>query len=266
MSAEQRARELLRRAGRPVQGLQRLHGGDVGAVFRSGEVVVKTQHRPVSGMFPAEARGLRLLRKAGARTPELLHAEEAGLVLEYLPPGPDRPEALAEQLARLHQHRMPHYGAEQELFLATFRFAPATRSDWRELWVEQRLRPLLRATAPTLGRRLCAQVELALARDWPTEGPVAIHGDLWGGNVVYGPRGPALIDPSAQAGERVVDLGMMRLFGGFPPRFWQAYGAALPIPPEVEEAIERTQLYHLLVHVHLFGARYCRAVERAAQA
>ncbi len=253
---------LLARAGAPAAPLERLHGGDVGAVFRAGDVVVKLTPRP--GMAAAEARGLALLRAAGATTPDVHHVDDHGLVMAYLPPGPSDDGALAELLAALHATRVPQYGADQPVFLATFPLPGGTSARWPDVWVERRLRPLLRATAPTLGPALTRRVDAALCRPWPTEGPTIVHGDLWAGNVLHTTAGPALIDPAAFAGERLVDLAMMRLFGGFSTRFWHAYTALLPITPEIEAAIDRAQLYHLLVHVHLFGASYLSAVRGRA--
>ena len=60
------------------------------------------------------------------------------------------------------------------------------------------------------------------------EGPCLIHGDLWSGNLLHGADGPVLVDPSAQAAERGLELGMMRWLGGFPASFWEAYEAAAP--------------------------------------
>jgi phosphatidylserine decarboxylase len=61
-------------------------------------------------------------------------------------------------------------------------------------------------------------------------------------------------------------LAMMRLFGGFPRVFWQAYGEVYPIPEEVERALPRYQVYYLLAHVHFFGEGYLGALWKAISA
>jgi fructosamine-3-kinase len=49
---------------------------------------------------------------------------------------------------------------------------------------------------------------------------------------------------------------MARLFGGFGPRFHQAYRAARGHPPVHPRRHELHQLYHLLNHALLFGGHY----------
>ena len=57
---------------------------------------------------------------------------------------------------------------------------------------------------------------------------------------------------------------MMRLFGGFPERAFAAYGEAYPLAPGATERVDLYQLYYLLVHLNLFGARYRGSVAAAA--
>ncbi len=91
-----------------------------------------------------------------------------------------------------------------------------------------------------------------------------LHGDLWGGNLLVGPRGePCLIDPAVYAGHREVDLAMMRLFGGFGTRVFQSYQESYPLQDGHEQRVHLYQLYPLLVHVNLFGSGYVSSVERA---
>ena len=62
-----------------------------------------------------------------------------------------------------------------------------------------------------------------------------------------------------------MDLAMMKLFGGFSQRTFQAYHGAYPLTPGWEERVELNQLYPLLVHVNLFGGQYAQSVERIAK-
>jgi fructosamine-3-kinase len=57
-------------------------------------------------------------------------------------------------------------------------------------------------------------------------------------------------------GHREVDLAMMRLFGGFGHRVFDAYDEVYPLSPGSNERVPFYQLYPLLVHVNLFGAGY----------
>ncbi|MBC8133352.1 MAG: fructosamine kinase family protein, partial [Deltaproteobacteria bacterium] len=94
--------------------------------------------------------------------------------------------------------------------------------------------------------------------------PARLHGDLWSGNVMCDENGaPCLIDPATYRGHREVDLAMMRLFGGFPPRTFSAYDEAFPYSAGHSERVGLYQLYPLLVHVNLFGETYLASVESA---
>jgi protein-ribulosamine 3-kinase len=98
----------------------------------------------------------------------------------------------------------------------------------------------------------------------PAEPPARLHGDLWGGNAMADEHGqPCLIDPAVHGGHREVDLGMMRLFGGFSDRVFAAYAEAFPLPPGSEARVPLYQLYFLMVHVNLFGGSYVTSVEHA---
>jgi len=56
---------------------------------------------------------------------------------------------------------------------------------------------------------------------------------------------------------------MMRLFGGFSPRVFDAYEEVWPLAQGWEERVPLCQLYPLLVHVNLFGPGYLPGVEQA---
>ncbi len=259
--------DVLALAGLPATDVpQRLTGGDMGEVWRVGDLVVKSHPRPLLGQFPAEARGLAMLRQAGVRVPSVHWADERGLVLEYLPPGPERPDDLARQLAALHTARVADYGSDDTVFLGRFGLPPGRSDRWADVLRDHRLGPLVAATRTQLGP-LALRLDRLLERlEVPEEGPVVVHGDLWAGNVHMCEAGAALIDPCAQRAERALDLAMMRLFGGFSKRFWSAYCEAAPIPAQLEESIALHQLVFLLVHVHFFGRSYLSGVARALDA
>jgi len=238
----------------------------MGEVYRVGELVVKTHPAVPEGLFEAEAAGLARLAEAGLRVPQVVWAGSCGIVMSYLRPGPDDPEGLAGLVAGLHACRGVHYGWEGQVFLGRFQLPSGTSADWGAHWSERRIFPLLQATSRQLGG-VVEDVERALAEHEPLlEGPCLIHGDLWSGNVHMSEEGAAVLDPSVQWAERGVDLAMMQLFGGFSPRFWDAYRTSMPIPPALERSISYYQLYYLLVHVHFFGRSYVDAVRRAARA
>ena len=56
---------------------------------------------------------------------------------------------------------------------------------------------------------------------------------------------------------------MMRLFGGFGSRVFEAYEEVYPLAPDAEERVSLYQLYPLLVHLNLFGGGYAGSVRGA---
>ena len=86
--------------------------------------------------------------------------------------------------------------------------------------------------------------------------PSLIHGDLWSGNYMYTANGPALIDPACYYADREMELGMMKLFGGFSARVWDAYQEEFPLPEGWRQRNRLYQLYHVLNHYLLFGVSY----------
>src|SRR5204862_1227715 len=136
--------------------------------------------------------------------------------------------------------------------------APA--ATWSDFYQRRRLEPQVRRAAeaglvgPALRRafdRLFTRLPELVG---PAEPPARLHGDLWGGNAMADEQGaPVIFDPAVYGGHREVDLAMMRLFGGFGRRVFDAYAEVYPLAPGHEERVALYQLYPLLVHVNLFG-------------
>lgn len=152
--------------------------------------------------------------------------------------------------------------------------SPDQRADspgaaWARFWVERRLRPMTRRASDALGRAGVALMEQVcercppLVEDLPAIAP--LHGDLWGGNVLWAEQGPVLIDPAVYGGDPEVDLAMMALFGGFDAEVWAAYHRVHPRRAGFEERQALYQLWPLLVHVVLFGGGYAAGVMRNAR-
>lgn len=55
---------------------------------------------------------------------------------------------------------------------------------------------------------------------------------------------------------------MTELFGGFTPRFYDAYREAWPLDPGYEIRRVLYNLYHVLNHLNLFGGGYLGQAER----
>ena len=93
--------------------------------------------------------------------------------------------------------------------------------------------------------------------------PSLLHGDLWSGNYITGNDGHAwLIDPAVYCGHPEADIAMTELFGGFSPRFYDAYRESGLLESGYEDRRDLYNLYHLLNHLNLFGSAYLQSVKR----
>ncbi len=84
----------------------------------------------------------------------------------------------------------------------------------------------------------------------PPQPPCLNHGDSWAGNRARAPDGrPALIDPFIHYGWAEMDLHNCLMYGGFPPRFFDAYSESHPLEPGWRERIPVLFIPHLLALV-----------------
>ncbi len=236
-------------------------------------------------MLETEARGLSHLAKAIAKTkaeeescqiPEPIATGQtenyAWLLLPYIPPG-IRNEAFwthfGRGLAGLHSIREEAYGFPFDNYIGRLPQSNRQHKHWHEFYAEERLLPQARMAfdASLLSRRDMQQIEQLikeLPRRLPEEAPSLTHGDLWSGNFLCDTEGrPWLIDPAPCYAHREMDIAMSKLFGGFAPRFYEAYAEALPLLPGYGERTKTYQLYYLLVHLNLFGKGYYKGVMEA---
>jgi fructosamine-3-kinase len=262
-------------------------GGQINEAYRyrldaGTTVFVKTSSSAPVGSFAAEADGLRWLGETNTvRVPEVLTVHDDAelahrfLALGWIEPGrsaPDHDEHLGRSLAALHRFPCARFGLDTDNWLAGLAQVngpsePGPTITWPELYARYRIEPLLRRAvdAEALGQRHVDRwVAIERRLDdllGPPEPPSRLHGDLWSGNAIVDGSGHAvLVDPAVYGGHREVDLAMMRLFGGFGPRTYDAYDEAHPLAPGWQERVALHQLYPLLVHVALFGGGYVAQV------
>jgi len=76
---------------------------------------------------------------------------------------------------------------------------------------------------------------------------------------------PVWIDPAVYYGCREAEFGMLFLFGGCPPDFYEAYQAEWPLPERWRQRVQVYVLYHLLNHLNLFGSGYRGSCESTAE-
>jgi fructosamine-3-kinase len=271
------------------QAVSRLTGRDVvrarplGAVTRctlddGTEVIAKTG-APTA--VAAEAAGLRWLAvDGGPGVPAVLGAEHSWLVSEAVGEGAassSAAEAFGRGLAALHAAGAPAFGApppggpaDAWIGGAPMRNDPAPEGTrWIDWYVDARVLPYVRLAVDRGGMSpsQAAQIEDGCARltggdadVGPDEPPARLHGDLWTGNVLWGPERPCVIDPAAHGGHRETDLAMLALFGC--PQLdtvLATYDEASRLADGWRARVGLHQLFPLLVHAALFGGGYARS-------
>lgn len=236
------------RSARPMAG------GDVAAVWDvtlvdGRRVVVKSG----GGDPELEVEGLEALAAAGGPTPAVLARSDRTLVLEYVD-GPADWEELGRALASVHRASSTHFGWHRDNLIGSLHQANPATMDWPVFYLEHRLRPWLDCLPAGLRGRL----ERAMATKLPKlldhdVVPSLVHGDLWSGNII---AGRWLIDPAVHYADRELDFAMLDLFGSIPASLQAGYDAIWPLDPGWQERRPALQIYHLLVHVRLFGSNY----------
>ncbi len=250
--------DLPEHVGRVVR-TRPLHGGSIAEVvaceLADGRTVVAKHTTYDAGL---EAEGLRALGAAGGPVPEVLHVEPHLLVLEHVE-GPSDWAGLGRALARVHLTTSPTFGWHRDNVIGSLRQDNTTADHWPTFHAQRRLAPYLGDLPVQIARRVSSAIDDGRHDDLLDHGAPAslVHGDLWSGNVV---DGRWLIDPAVHHADREFDLAFSALFGGIPADFWNAYLDAAPLDDGWEQRRPALQLYHLLVHVRLFGGGYLAQV------
>lgn len=243
-------------AGAEVASRIPLHGGDLSKVERvdlsDGRRIV-AKHGPY---VDREAEMLRVMSDSGAPMPAVLGQTDGLILLEYLLESRATPQgwaSLGQSLRRLHDCTTETYGWSEDYAFGTVGIPNTQMTDWPRFWAEQRLLAGTQSLPPDITPRLQALAH-RLPDLLPQHPPAALlHGDLWGGNVLFTDQTAYFIDPACYFGDAEVDLAMLTLFGRPPDAFFDAYGA---LCPGHEKRRPVYQLWPALVHLRLFGAGY----------
>lgn len=253
-------------------------GGDINhnyhVITETGHYFLKCQPNAKTDFFEAEVAGLIELGNI-VQTPTVLKVGEveqaAFLLLTYINQGSSsNPIKLGEQLAKLHQHTGNAFGFEKDNYIGKLKQYNGWQDDWANFYIEKRLQPqinLARKYGYWSDKR---EDQWQFLRDrissfFQTEKvmPSLLHGDLWNGNVLFNQkRDPLFIDPAVYYGDRMVDIAMTQLFGGFSTTFYEAYQKNYPFSSHSTERIGWYQLYYLLAHLNMFGSSYLAPIDR----
>lgn len=257
--------ELIPLAGGCINNGARLITADDHSFF------LKQNRAAPADMFAREAEGLAALANAnGPRVPQAHLVGATFLLLEDLAPAsPDTDywSRFGQQLAAMHSQENKRFGFEHDNYLGSTPQPNPWTEDGYTFFAEHRLifqsnlasnQGLLEPTDAQRVERIAARLPALV----PKQPASLIHGDLWSGNAIADSKGqPAVIDPACHYGWAEAELGMTRLFGGFPQTFYQAYESARPLEAGWRDRLPLYNLYHLLNHLNLFGRSYLSQVQ-----
>lgn len=204
-----------------------------------------------------------LARATVCPVPQLLLADDDLLLMTRIEgstgaAGKDAQRDLARVLAELHTIVGPRYGFSRATPHAGFLQPNDWDRDWHRFYGEQRLMFVARQ----IGTEIALRVEKLVAR-LPDllpkpKAPGLIHGDLWGGNIISRDgRIAAFVDPSLYFADPEIEIAFLTLFGDVGEDFLAVYDERRKLSPDFRET--RRDLYclwHLLVHLKLFGGSY----------
>ncbi|MEO1081052.1 MAG: fructosamine kinase family protein [Pseudomonadota bacterium] len=256
----------------PVYRLRLEDGRDVVAKLAPGNSAA--DQGPRSAALELEAFMLQTLTEAGWPTPLVLSSSGECLLLEFIVHdgrcGKDGEEAAGVLLAALHGRRQPSFGMTRDTVIAGLPQANSCGDLWIPFFAEHRLIAMAReaesaGTLDVTDRRRVERLAEGLDR-WLLEPghPSLLHGDLWGGNILFNDgQVAALIDPACYWGHAEVELAFTTLFSTFGAAFFAAYQRTRPLEDGFfEERRDLYNLYPLLVHTRLFGGQYRASVQR----
>lgn len=229
---------------------------------------VKRNTPDMEPVFEAELQGLNEWAQANViRVPQPIalgtSSSEAWLVLEYLNLGSGSAHSETEfgrQLARLHQVTADQFGWKQDNHIGETPQVNHWETSWVDFYQSYRLQfqfELAKRKGASFRNSNRLLDVVGLYFDGYDPKPALIHGDLWGGNFAYLKNGaPVIFDPATYYADREAEFGLISMFGGLGPKFWNGYNEVYPLDDAFQRRAPLYRLYHELNHYNLFGGGY----------
>ena len=256
-------RRITAITGSEVVSSRKLAGGDLGGATYLKLADGREWVAKDGPLAMREGAMLEAIAATGAPAPCVHHRAEGLLLMDYIAAdGVKDWLSLGDALALLHAPRDEAYGWDDDYASGSVAIANARCEDWPQFWAENRLACHAPHIDSSIARRLdrLAMALPDLLPRYPT--PSLLHGDLWGGNILFHHgRLAALIDPASYIGHREVDVAMLTLFDHPPVAFFDA----LQLEQGWRERLPVYRLWPLLVHLRLFGDGYRAPVVSALQ-
>jgi len=222
--------------------------------------------------FIQEEKGLELLNKAIEETnnryisiPKIVCATEDELEIEKIDIHSSTKESFRDLgigLALLHEYTNNSYGLEYDNYIGLNKQRNMLSQNWGLFFVEYRLQYQINLIKDEKIKNKFQTVldetknNLIRFLNENCDKPSLVHGDLWGGNILFGKSKIYLIDPAVYFADREVDIAMTKIFSGFDDIFYKFYNKTSPLSKNYLQKEPIYNLYHYLNHYNLFGISY----------
>jgi len=276
---EQLKRELSHKLDKEIHSIDFFTGGQIGDIYKvdtaDKSYILKTSQP--SDNLTIEANMLQDINKYDIAVPKVYACSETYLLLEFIEENQQEKETqeleAAELLSKLHsvinESRM--YGYYYNTTIGPFmQDNEQTQYNWTLFLGQMRIMPMARICYDKgeISKELLERLE-GLCRDLykridiSSITPSLLHGDLWGGNILYNIKGAVLIDPAIYFGDREMELAFILMFHTFGETFFNAYRERHPLSDDFYKTkVPLYQIYPLLVHVALYGSVYTGRLEQ----